>query len=78
MTAQLFLEENLQALKAEYVAPLVVYLGHESCQETGKVFEAGAGWFGQSQFSIDILLGICKRNNIQKFLLWKVVLLCED
>uniref|UniRef100_A0A0R3RGL4 SCP2 domain-containing protein n=1 Tax=Elaeophora elaphi TaxID=1147741 RepID=A0A0R3RGL4_9BILA len=49
MTAQLFLEESLQFLKAEYVVPLVVYLGHESCQETGKVFEAGAGWFGQIQ-----------------------------
>ncbi|CAG9532122.1 unnamed protein product [Cercopithifilaria johnstoni] len=49
MTAQLFPEESLQVLKAEYVVPLVVYLGHESCQETGKVFEAGAGWFGQIQ-----------------------------
>ncbi|EFO19711.2 short chain dehydrogenase/reductase family oxidoreductase [Loa loa] len=49
LTAQLFLEESLRVLKAEYVVPLVVYLGHESCQETGKVFEAGAGWFGQIQ-----------------------------
>lgn len=50
LTAPLLLEESLRALKAEYVVPLVVYLGHESCQETGKVFEAGAGWFGQSKF----------------------------
>lgn len=50
LTAQLFLEESLQALKAEHVVPLVVYLVHESCQETGKIFEAGAGWFGQSEF----------------------------
>uniref|UniRef100_A0A1I8EG79 Ketoreductase domain-containing protein n=1 Tax=Wuchereria bancrofti TaxID=6293 RepID=A0A1I8EG79_WUCBA len=49
LTEQLFLEESLRALKAEYVVPLVIYLGHESCQETGKVFEAGAGWFGQIQ-----------------------------
>ncbi|VDK80370.1 unnamed protein product [Litomosoides sigmodontis] len=49
MTAHLFPEESLRVLKAEYVVPLVVYLGHESCQETGKIFEAGAGWFGQIQ-----------------------------
>uniref|UniRef100_A0A8R1Y3Z6 Ketoreductase domain-containing protein n=1 Tax=Onchocerca volvulus TaxID=6282 RepID=A0A8R1Y3Z6_ONCVO len=49
MTVHLFPEENLRALKAEYVVPLVVYLGHESCLETGKIFEAGAGWFGQIQ-----------------------------
>ncbi|VBB26146.1 unnamed protein product, partial [Acanthocheilonema viteae] len=49
LTAQFFLKESLQVLKAEYVVPLVVYLGHESCQETGKIFEAGAGWFGQIQ-----------------------------
>ncbi|VDO43811.1 unnamed protein product [Onchocerca flexuosa] len=49
MTAHLFSEESLRALKAEYVVPLVVYLAHESCQETGKIFEAGAGWFGQIQ-----------------------------
>ncbi|OZC11685.1 D-domain protein [Onchocerca flexuosa] len=42
MTAHLFSEESLRALKAEYVVPLVVYLAHESCQETGKIFEAGA------------------------------------
>lgn len=51
MTAHLFPEESLRVLKAEYVVPLVVYLGHELCQETGKIFEAGAGWFGQSGFS---------------------------
>ncbi|VIO91406.1 Uncharacterized protein BM_BM12000 [Brugia malayi] len=49
LTEQLFLEESLRSLKAEYVVPLVIYLGHESCQETGKVLEAGAGWFGQIQ-----------------------------
>ncbi|MCP9259373.1 Peroxisomal multifunctional enzyme A [Dirofilaria immitis] len=42
LTAQLFPEESLRALRAEYVVPIVIYLGHESCQETGKIFEAGA------------------------------------
>uniref|UniRef100_A0A915PIC0 Ketoreductase domain-containing protein n=1 Tax=Setaria digitata TaxID=48799 RepID=A0A915PIC0_9BILA len=49
LTAQLFLEESLVLLKAEHVVPLVIYLGHDSCRETGGVFEAGAGWYGQIQ-----------------------------
>ncbi|EPB80810.1 D-domain protein [Ancylostoma ceylanicum] len=36
----------LNALKPEYVTPLAVYLCHESFTESGKVFEAGAGWYG--------------------------------
>jgi 3-hydroxyacyl-CoA dehydrogenase/3a,7a,12a-trihydroxy-5b-cholest-24-enoyl-CoA hydratase len=34
-------------LKAEYVAPLVVYLCHESTQENGSLFEVGGGWIGK-------------------------------
>ncbi len=34
----------IEALKPEFVAPLVVYLCHESCKETGSLFEVGAGW----------------------------------
>ncbi|XP_015222853.1 peroxisomal multifunctional enzyme type 2 isoform X1 [Lepisosteus oculatus] len=37
----------LASLKAEYVAPLVLWLCHESCQENGSVFEVGAGWIGK-------------------------------
>ncbi|XP_070820743.1 peroxisomal multifunctional enzyme type 2 [Chaetodon trifascialis] len=35
------------ALKAEYVAPLVLWLCHEQCQENGGLFEVGAGWIGK-------------------------------
>ncbi|XP_005096557.1 peroxisomal multifunctional enzyme type 2 isoform X2 [Aplysia californica] len=35
------------ALKPEYVAPVVVYLCHDSCEETGGLFEIGAGWVGK-------------------------------
>uniref|UniRef100_A0A672IVB8 Hydroxysteroid (17-beta) dehydrogenase 4 n=1 Tax=Salarias fasciatus TaxID=181472 RepID=A0A672IVB8_SALFA len=35
------------ALKAEYVAPLVLWLCHEDCQENGGLFEVGAGWIGK-------------------------------
>lgn len=37
----------LQSLKAEYVAPLVLWLCHEACQENGGLFEVGAGWIGK-------------------------------
>ena len=37
-------------LKPEYVAPLVLYLCHDSCDETGSIFEVGAGWVGKCKF----------------------------
>ncbi|KAI4894297.1 hypothetical protein NFI96_016095 [Prochilodus magdalenae] len=37
----------LESLKAEYVAPLVLWLCHEECQENGSLFEVGAGWIGK-------------------------------
>ncbi|XP_061135594.1 peroxisomal multifunctional enzyme type 2 [Syngnathus typhle] len=35
------------ALKPEYVAPMVLWLCHEQCQENGGLFEVGAGWIGK-------------------------------
>lgn len=32
-------------LKPEYISPLVLYLCHEDCKETGGLFECGAGWY---------------------------------
>ena len=37
----------LQALKPDYVAPVVAALTHESCKDTGKLFEVGGGWVAQ-------------------------------
>lgn len=37
----------MEALRPEYVAPYVVYLCHESCQETGGVFPIAGGWASQ-------------------------------
>ncbi|KAA0714509.1 Peroxisomal multifunctional enzyme type 2 [Triplophysa tibetana] len=37
----------LESLKAEYVAPLVLWLCHDECQENGGLFEVGAGWIGK-------------------------------
>ena len=37
----------VEALKPEYVSPLVLYLCHDSCEENGSLFEIGAGWIGK-------------------------------
>ncbi|XP_061116821.1 peroxisomal multifunctional enzyme type 2 [Conger conger] len=37
----------LESLKAEYVAPLVLWLCHDQCTDSGSLFEAGAGWIGK-------------------------------
>ncbi|XP_076034051.1 peroxisomal Multifunctional enzyme type 2 isoform X1 [Oratosquilla oratoria] len=34
-------------LKPELIAPLVLYLCHDSCEETGGLFEAAGGWFSK-------------------------------
>ncbi|VDM62245.1 unnamed protein product [Angiostrongylus costaricensis] len=40
-------ESILEALNPEHVTPLVVYLCHETFTESGKVYEAGGGWYGE-------------------------------
>ncbi|XP_078070734.1 peroxisomal multifunctional enzyme type 2 isoform X2 [Mustelus asterias] len=47
LTQTVLPQELLDALKPEFVAPLVVWLCHESCQENGSLFEVGAGWIGK-------------------------------
>jgi multifunctional beta-oxidation protein len=44
MTETVLPKEVMQALRPEYVAPLVVFLCHESVMETGSLFEVGAGY----------------------------------
>jgi len=47
MTETVMPPDLVAALKPEYVAPLVVYLCHDTCEETGGLFEVGAGWVGK-------------------------------
>eukprot|EP01089_Gocevia_fonbrunei_P001277 TRINITY_DN11189_c0_g1_i1.p1 TRINITY_DN11189_c0_g1~~TRINITY_DN11189_c0_g1_i1.p1 ORF type:complete len:304 (+),score=94.33 TRINITY_DN11189_c0_g1_i1:81-992(+) len=47
MTATVMPEDLVKALKPEYVAPLVLYLCHESTEENGGLFELGAGYFAK-------------------------------
>ncbi|KAJ1504683.1 hypothetical protein HMI54_006724 [Coelomomyces lativittatus] len=44
MTATVMPPEILEALKPDYIAPLVGYLVHETTMETGSLFEVGAGY----------------------------------
>lgn len=47
MTATVLPPEMVEALKPDYVAPLVAFLSHEECQESGGVFEVGSGWIAK-------------------------------
>jgi putative sterol carrier protein len=47
LTQPLWPEEISDALKPELTAPIVVYLCHSSCTESGSLFELGGGWVGK-------------------------------
>lgn len=47
LTQTVMPQEIVDVLKPEYVTPLVTYLSSKENQETGQIFEAGAGWYGQ-------------------------------
>ncbi|CAG8571622.1 4195_t:CDS:2 [Ambispora gerdemannii] len=44
MTETIMPPDVLEALKPEFIAPLVLYLCHESTEENGSLFELGAGF----------------------------------
>src|SRR5262245_24689443 len=47
MTETVLPPNLIEALKPEYVSPLVVWLCHESCEETGGLFEVGGGFYAK-------------------------------
>lgn len=44
MTETVMPKELVEALRPEYVAPLVGLLSHEKCPESGQLYEVGAGY----------------------------------
>ncbi|XP_078252425.1 peroxisomal multifunctional enzyme type 2 isoform X1 [Rhinoraja longicauda] len=64
LTQTVLPQELVDALKPEFVAPLVVWLCHESCQENGSLFEVGAGWIGKLRW--ERTLGAIVRQNNQQ------------
>ncbi|XP_060062745.1 peroxisomal multifunctional enzyme type 2-like [Ylistrum balloti] len=47
MTETVMPPELVDALKPEFVSPLVLFLAHEDCEDSGSLFEVGAGWIGK-------------------------------
>ncbi|CAK1364549.1 unnamed protein product [Cercospora beticola] len=47
LTQTVWPKEMMDLMAPEWVVPLVGYLTHESCRETGSIFEAGAGHFSK-------------------------------
>jgi len=75
MTETVMPADLVAKLKPDYVAPLVAYLCHESCQENGSLFEVGAGWIAKLRWErtkgafLDIKKGITPedvKNNFSK------------
>ncbi|KAF2774354.1 peroxisomal hydratase-dehydrogenase-epimerase [Teratosphaeria nubilosa] len=66
MTATIMPEELVQAFKPDYIAPLVLVLSSDKVPEpaTGRLFETGSGWVGETRwqrsggvgFPIDVTL----------------------
>lgn len=47
MTEKILPPHILEKLSPEKIAPIVLYLTHESSKQTGQIFEVAAGFFGQ-------------------------------
>jgi 3-hydroxyacyl-CoA dehydrogenase/3a,7a,12a-trihydroxy-5b-cholest-24-enoyl-CoA hydratase len=47
LTETVLPKELIDALRPEYVSPLVAWLAHDECQETGGIFEVGGGFFAK-------------------------------
>lgn len=50
MTRTVWPESDVQAVKPEYVAPLVAALCSENPPASGKLYEAGSGWFAATRW----------------------------
>uniref|UniRef100_A0A3Q2LE65 Peroxisomal multifunctional enzyme type 2 n=1 Tax=Equus caballus TaxID=9796 RepID=A0A3Q2LE65_HORSE len=62
LTQTVFPEDVVEALKPDYVAPLVLWLCHESCEENGSLFEVGAGWIGKLRWERTLGALVRQRN----------------
>ncbi len=47
LTAQVMPQSLVDALKPDYVSPLVAYLCSEQCEDTGLIFSVGGGYFSR-------------------------------
>src|SRR5262249_49711443 len=47
LTRTVMTSEQLKPMRPELVSPLVAYLSHDMCPESGSLFEVGGGWIGK-------------------------------
>lgn len=47
MTSDILSEDLAHQLQPKFIAPIVVWLCHESCEENGSIIEAAGRWFGR-------------------------------
>jgi multifunctional beta-oxidation protein len=57
MTATVMPAEMVEALKPDYVAPLVAFLAHEKNSTTGAIFEVGSGWISRVRWQRSLGVG---------------------
>lgn len=55
-------EDILKVMQPDYVAPLVLWLCHESCDENGGLFEVGGGWIGKLRWERTLGAIVKQRN----------------
>ena len=48
LMADIILAEVLEKMKPEFVAPLVLFLSSEKCPVTGRIYNAGVGYYGRA------------------------------
>ena len=67
LTAQVMPPQLLEALKPDYVSPLVAYLCSEACQDTGLIFSVGGGYISRVAYfeGEGVFLGTAKPITIE-------------
>lgn len=53
-------------MKPELIAPVVVWLCHEDCEENGSIIESAAGWATKCTNTIILLLLDEKKKQVKK------------
>ncbi|CAH1795822.1 unnamed protein product, partial [Owenia fusiformis] len=62
LTQTVWPQELVDQIKPEFVAPLVAWLCHDSCSETGGIFECGAGWMSKLRYEKSKGVVVRKKN----------------
>lgn len=52
MTEGILPPEMFDELKPEFVAPLVLWLCHEDCEDSGGLYKAAGGWYGKFRWEL--------------------------